>query len=57
MVINVQKSIILHSRVHIYTLNSIKDVIPIPSKDMAHGFKYLGYFLKLDNYKQLIGIG
>jgi hypothetical protein len=37
--------------VNIDTLNAIKDVLTFPSKDLALGFNYLGYFLKLDNYK------
>jgi hypothetical protein len=51
MIINAQKSIIIHSGVNNDTLNAIKDVFTFPSKDLDHGFHYLGFFLKLDNYK------
>jgi hypothetical protein len=35
LIINVQKSVILHSGVHLETLNSIKDILLFPCKDLA----------------------
>ena len=51
MIITAQKSIILHSGVNNDTLKAIKDVFTFPSKDLEQGFHYLGFYLKLDNYK------
>jgi hypothetical protein len=51
MFINAQKSIILHTNVNIDSLKSITDVFSYPSKDLELGFHYLGYYLKLDNYR------
>ena len=51
MIINAQKSIILHSNVNIDSLKAITDVFTYSSKDPELGFHYLGYYLKLDNYR------
>jgi hypothetical protein len=53
MIINAQKSIILHSNVNIDSLKSITDVFTYLSKDLELGFHYLGYYLKLDNYRAM----
>jgi hypothetical protein len=51
LVINIQKSILLHSGVDPENLQSIKEFLLYPCKDLALGFKYLGYFLKYESYK------
>jgi hypothetical protein len=49
--INVQKSAFLHSGVQHETLEALKELFHYDYKYLLEGFKYLGYFLKPDNYK------
>jgi hypothetical protein len=51
LVINAQKSVFLHSGVSPETLRSIQDILLFSCKELALGFKYLGYVLKPDSYK------
>jgi hypothetical protein len=51
MVINPQKLFLLHSGVQMETLMALKEFLLFPLKDLALGFKYLGYLLKSDSYK------
>jgi hypothetical protein len=51
LVINIQKSILMHSGVDPENLHSIKYFLLYPCKDLSLGFKYLGYFLKTESYK------
>jgi hypothetical protein len=51
LVINAQKSVFLHSGVPLETLRTIQDILLFSCKELALGFKYLGYVLKPDSYK------
>jgi hypothetical protein len=51
LVINVQKSIFLHSGVPSKNLQCLKDLLLYPCKELSLGFKYLGYLLKPGSYK------
>jgi hypothetical protein len=49
--INLQKSTFHYNGVQHEVLESIKDIYHYNFIELSEGFKYLGYFLKPDNYK------
>jgi hypothetical protein len=51
LVINVQKSVFMYAGVDPEILQSLKDLLHFSCKDLAVGFKYLGYLMKPDCYK------
>ena len=51
LVINVQKFVFLHAGVAPELLQSLKYLLHFPCKELAMGFKYLGYLMKPDCYK------
>jgi hypothetical protein len=51
LLINWTKSIFYHVRFHGETLENLKDIFPYNFEELAKGFRYLGYFLKVDAYK------
>jgi hypothetical protein len=53
LVINIQKSTILHAGVDTGSLQRIVNALSYPCKDLSSGFKYLGYLLKPGSYKAM----
>jgi hypothetical protein len=51
LMINVQKSTFLHYDVHQGTLDALKVLFHFNFMNLSDGFKYLGFFLKPNNYK------
>jgi hypothetical protein len=51
LMINVQKSTFHHFGVQHGILESIKGIYHFNFNDLSEGFRYLGFFLKPDNYK------
>jgi hypothetical protein len=51
LVINLQKSTFHYYGVQQEVLDSFKDIYPYNFVELSEGFRYLGYFLKYDNYK------
>jgi hypothetical protein len=51
LMINVQKSTFLHFGVQQGTLEYLKEIFHYNFNDILNGFRYLGFFLKPDNYK------
>lgn len=57
MSINDKNSIIVHNGLSRVELNIILSFFPFEIKSMTKSFKYLGFYLKLDSYRKLIGNG
>jgi hypothetical protein len=53
LIINNQKSIVLHAGVDTGSLQRIVDVLGYSVKDLNCGFKYLGYLMKPGSYKTM----
>jgi hypothetical protein len=53
LIINIQKSTLLHAGVDPGSLQRINDTLGYPCKDLSLGFKHLGYLLKPRSYKSL----
>jgi len=49
--INLQKSTFHYYGVQHEVLDSFKDIYPYNFVEISEGFRYLGYFLKSNNYK------
>jgi hypothetical protein len=51
LVVNLQKSTFHYFGIQQEVIDSFKDIFPYNFVDLSEGFRYLGYFLKSDNYK------
>jgi hypothetical protein len=51
MMVNLLKSTFHHSGIQGEVLDNFKEIFPYNFVDLSEGFRYLGYFLKPDNYK------
>jgi hypothetical protein len=51
LLINAQKTSFLHFGVQQHVLDTLKASFLFNFQDLINGFRYLGYFLKLDRYK------
>jgi hypothetical protein len=49
--INPQKTTFLQYGVRQHVLDSLKTIFPFNFQDLFEGFRYLGFFLKIDRYK------
>ena len=50
MLVNIEKSMIVHNGFSKEILQQSKQILSYPSTNFSDGFKYLGFFLKPNNY-------